>query len=376
MRTCSVLSVSLALVFSMAFPARGLDLRNRATLPGGTADLEPRPTVPHRPGAPGDVVTTFDAPDARPAGLGWDGTFLWLVGDASHTIYQIDPADGSVVDFFPVPEGDFEFTFGLDHDGTTLWGDADGAGVDEIYQADGSGVELLRYASPLAEPNGVLHDGTTLWHSGFLEDLQELDPADGTVLRTLPAPGNGFLRDLAWDGTSLWVVDANGTPDDAIYEVDPADGTVLSSFVPAGVSLELMFGLAFDGRYLWLSDLSTAEIHQIDLGLDPPAVTLACETSRLIECPGGSVVYVLSGDNNGAADADVTVDLVTPGPRPEILSTTVPPGPYELIRVFDFPPTLPPIDLCPLTLSVEATIDDGGGESATAVCEFEVVRPN
>ena len=208
------------------------------------------------------VVATHDAPVDRPAGLGWDGSSLWMVSDQDQTIYKLDPATMAVLDSFPTPTA--SWSFGLDHDGVDLWGDVDDPQL--VYRLDDStGAVLNSFASPFAAPNGVAHDGAMIWHSAFSMDLALMNPSTGATVRTIPAPGNGNPRGLEFIDGSLWVVDANTYPDDAIYRLDPSDGSVLGAYIPAGAAFGLIYGLAHDGTRFWLSDLDTAKIHTVEL---------------------------------------------------------------------------------------------------------------
>jgi len=206
------------------------------------------------------VLATYTSPVARPAGLGWDGTHLWMVSDSDQTIYKLDPETMAILDSMPTPAA--EWSFGLDHDGVNLWGDLDEPEI--IYQLDdATGTLLNSFSSPFISPNGVAFDGSQVWHSSFSDDLALMNPTTGTVTRTIPSPGNQAPRGLEWIDGTLWVVDGNTYPDDAIYKMDPSDGTVLEAYQPSGATFSLIYGLAFDGTHFWLSDLSTNKIHKL-----------------------------------------------------------------------------------------------------------------
>ncbi len=71
--------------------------------------------------------------------------------------------------------------------------------------------------------------------------------AKGTMLvvSSFPFPsGWSFARDMAWDGSSLWVAESLSS---RIYEMDPVTGTELSSIFPFTANPR---GLAFDGTNL------------------------------------------------------------------------------------------------------------------------------
>ena len=70
---------------------------------------------------------------------------------------------------------------------------------------------------------------------------------DITVVNFFPFPsgyGWGYARDIAWDGSSLWIAE-NATVD--IYEIDPSDGSVISSFYSPAFN---PWGLAWDSTNL------------------------------------------------------------------------------------------------------------------------------
>ncbi len=208
------------------------------------------------------VVQTYSSPVLRPAGIGWDGASIWFVDDSNQMIHKMDPSTWTELDFLSAPAA--SYAFGLDHDSLTLWGDTDSPG--QVYQMDDSnGAVLNSFASPHAAPNGVAYDGGLVWHSGFGANLTLMDPTSGTVVRTIPSPGNQTPRGLEMVGGSLWVVDANTYPDDAIYRLDPVDGSVLESYLPVDATFGLIYGIAHDGTRFWMTDLDTAQVHVLEL---------------------------------------------------------------------------------------------------------------
>lgn len=82
----------------------------------------------------------------------------------------------------------------------------------------------------------------------------------GDVIRSIPCAGPN-TGDLAWVGGILYQVNFAPTDLKFIYRIDPATGTVLGSIPPAGSSPQ---GLAFDGEFLWQSDVSGRIIYKLD----------------------------------------------------------------------------------------------------------------
>ena len=202
--------------------------------------------------APGEIVRTIPAPGPSTDGLAWDGTHLWASDNKTNTIYQLDPADGTVLSSFPAPPG--VFPNDLTWDGENLWVAVNDG--DTIYEIDTLGNVLSSFPSPSSGPDGLAWDGLSLWHGDFdSSQIYRLDPETGAVLDSYGAISpNG----LTYDGSFVWYVDNEPT---GFYAVDPADGTlVLACAAPSGNPR----GLTFDGTYLWISESLADEIHQVE----------------------------------------------------------------------------------------------------------------
>ncbi len=191
----------------------------------------------------------FSAPGGAYAhGITYDGTDLWMVDRGADAIYRISIADGALLQEFPAPTGSGSGT-GLTWDGSSLWYTHDyGAGGElRIYQINpADGTVLSDFASPASgDSTGLTWDGTHLWVTGFGESYYRVSTT-GIVDRSLPAAPD-YSEGLTWANGKLWNL---YWETDQIVELDPADGTVLwSSPVAVGDGM----GLAFDGTYIWLS---------------------------------------------------------------------------------------------------------------------------
>ena len=95
---------------------------------------------------------------------------------------------------------------------------------------------------------------TVIWNVGY---LWTGTVAQGTVISSFASPSNQPY-DLAWDGTYLWNTDV-GT--NLIYKLNPDTGATVDSFAaPAGNTR----GLTFDGTYLRCSDITTDLIYKLN----------------------------------------------------------------------------------------------------------------
>lgn len=210
----------------------------------------------------GDVVFSFLGPDSGAAGLTWDGANLWLADIWSHTIYKIDPSDGSVISSFSAPA---DYPTGLAWDGAYLWVACEQAATAyKLDPSDGSvvsSIHLPGYGE--FDPNSacITWDGEYLWHTDYTSyTIYKLDPSDGTVVYSFASPGSDPVG-LTWDGDYLWHSDC-GT--DTIYKLDPSDGSVVLSFAsPASKPWDL----AWDGAYLWNADTGANTVYKIYVGV-------------------------------------------------------------------------------------------------------------
>ncbi len=67
---------------------------------------------------------------------------------------------------------------------------------------------------------------------------------------------------MAFDGTYLW---HTNVATELIYKIDPSDGNILIQFAAPSTQCE---GLTFDGQYLWTSDTGQDILYQIDIEFD------------------------------------------------------------------------------------------------------------
>ena len=69
------------------------------------------------------------------------------------------------------------------------------------------------------------------------------------IVKSFPAPTGTQPNGLAWDGRYLWM--SSYMRNGGIYKLNPEDGSVLGIFTPPVAPSEGYSGLTFDGTYLW-----------------------------------------------------------------------------------------------------------------------------
>jgi DNA-binding beta-propeller fold protein YncE len=213
------------------------------------------------------VVGSIPAPDYAGA-LTWDGSSLWcgMYGPSGSTVYELDPADGTVLSSFT---GQGDDSYGLAWDGTALW-QLDSYNYDMLFRMNTSGGLLDSIPSITTYMAGLTWDGSYLWCAAYYDPdgwIYQIDPATGLEVHSFDAPANQPWG-LAFDGTDLWYVNDDFSGEEAIiYRLDTTDGTVLEQFDSPGANPR---GLTWDGTYLWVCADNNAgagrRCYQIDPG--------------------------------------------------------------------------------------------------------------
>lgn len=228
------------------------------------------------------TVATLPAPGSDPAGIAYDGAFLWVGDLTSRLIYKVRATNGAVLGSFAAPS-----TPSLPN--AIIIGPTDPAGIPgglawgegalwvaslsdgRIYKinpyvprTDASHV-LNVLDNPAYTPNGLAYGGGYLWTTDLNTGLiYQLLPSTGAVVGThqIPGVGTNALSDppqssplaivtdlptgIAWHNGMLWV-----TVGTRIVKVLAATGSVQTVVNAPG---NTPYGLSFAGSYLWNAD--------------------------------------------------------------------------------------------------------------------------
>lgn len=197
----------------------------------------------------GTVIRSFATPAASGWGITFDGESLWLTDSVTNLIYEVDTLTGTVKRSFGISGNPRGLTF----DGRSLWqGDA----ANIIYKVNPV-TETIEdtIAVPPGDPGGLSWDGSTLWATETTTNsIIQIDPATKTVKRPLVTRALG----LTWDGLALWGTVSGAL--DMLHQIDPLTGTYKQSVATPG---SFPRDLAWDGRTLWHIDAGTNLIYQI-----------------------------------------------------------------------------------------------------------------
>ncbi|MDI7248336.1 MAG: PKD domain-containing protein, partial [Bacillota bacterium] len=214
--------------------------------------------------------------------MAWDGQYLWQVDvGGDNGIYQIDPADGSVVNSIHDPSGTWDSTSqrGLAYDKKTDTFYIGGWNEDIVYHIKG-----LSWDNP------------------------------GEIIDSFSLPVT--IAGLAYHPSGVLWVTNNASPD-MVYAVDPEDGTIIASFGhPAGGSY-LGAGLEID-RYgnLWMAAQNNM-VYLVDSGMPTGLPWIVIDPVSGTVAPGESMDITLTFDATDLASGEYHGDLVVSSDDPD-----------------------------------------------------------
>lgn len=219
------------------------------------------------------VINSFVAPgDNATWGLTvahtFGGQFLYSasVSETGSVIYRLDTT-GNILSSFDWPHGIVSGLAwqGLPDDTEVLW--IAEAFTGNIYKATTAGEELLKIETELNDVAGLALEGSGLWvidRQNFT--VNQID-SSGIVLNSFSISAyNGNPSGLTWDGSAFWLCESFNNK---IVQLTK-EGNFLQAFSGPGTNAT---ETEWDGQYLWVSDLVTDRIYQIQVERLPVMAT-------------------------------------------------------------------------------------------------------
>lgn len=214
--------------------------------------------------------------------MAWDGQYLWQVNvGGDNGIYQIDPADGSVISSIHDPDGTWDWISqrGLAYDNKTDTFYIGGWNEDIVYHIKG-----LSWETP------------------------------GEIIDSFYMPVG--IAGLAYHPKGVLWVTSNAIPD-MVYAVNPEDGTTIASFAhPAGGSY-LGAGLEVDeDGNLWMAAQNNM-VYLVDSGMPTGLPWLNLGATSGVVAPAESVDVTLTFDAGSLDRGEYHGDLVVSSNDPD-----------------------------------------------------------
>jgi len=166
--------------------------------------------------------------DTSPASVVWDGTFFWVLGNGNKAVFKYNSAGVYQSVSFSVNAEDIN-PQGLTWDGTFFW--MVGSDTDAVYKYNSSGVYQsvsFSVASELAPtPVGLTWDGTYFWVVGATDIVFRYTAAGVyTGYSFSAATEETGVTDITSVGDDLWIV---GNINDTAFKYVPAVGIINAS---------------------------------------------------------------------------------------------------------------------------------------------------
>lgn len=204
---------------------------------------------------------------------------IWNLDVSAVISHEIDRSYQTFMDLSPVESiytGN-DGTLGITNDGNDflLIKRTDENGL--MHRIDRYGNKISQFTLSGHFVDGITFDGEDIWYVETNDShVFRIDPDTGTSLQSFWTPGWGNINDITWDGNYLWM--ASSQPY-RIYKIDPVTGNEVLSLdgpIPPGYKGEIpdyygenltslnISGLTWDGEYLWVGEMNTETIMQID----------------------------------------------------------------------------------------------------------------
>jgi len=135
--------------------------------------------------------------------LAFDGTYIWACRLYDNKISKINPDDGTVIESYEA----FGRPAGMAFDGEYLWNVSDvGDHRGTLYKINPASFEVVaHYDLNVSNAWGLAYDGSHFWaldYSGPSGSMHLIDSMDGSVIQSYSWMGERI--GLAWDGEYLW----------------------------------------------------------------------------------------------------------------------------------------------------------------------------
>jgi hypothetical protein len=200
--------------------------------------------------APDGSKTVYGPVGTNPLGIAFDGTNMWTVNRTGNNVSKITPS--GTITSYSLPAGSMPASIAFD--GTNMWTGNNGNNTVSKITPTGT---VTNYPIDAVYPQTIAYDGANMWVAGTSPNYGSITKvtSSGSYTRyDYPSIGGGgiYPTQMVFDGTNMWTANEGQagvskiTPSGAITNYN---GIITAMGQPADV-----YGIGFDGTYIWLSD--------------------------------------------------------------------------------------------------------------------------
>jgi parallel beta-helix repeat protein/surface protein len=208
----------------------------------------------------GNIVATYTPLGGSPWNIVFDGTNIWTVSAEGNTVTKITPAE--VISTFSIgsyPEDIF-------CNSSFCWVSVSGENSVKKIDLDGNVIDT--YPGVYGPQGSALDGAGNLWVPNVGSGVTKIEP-NGTQTPFAFSAGN--VRKIVFDGTNMWLIDADNAN---VIEVS-SSGSVLGTFASTGgypISAILV------GTNIWTADVGGNSITKIVPGTSAPITAPSAPT--------------------------------------------------------------------------------------------------
>lgn len=222
----------------------------------------------------GHTVTVGSDPTA----CAFDGRYIWVLNSASLTISLVDPLTMAIA--YTVSLAAYDVVYHIIFDGTFIWVSAAASAVGKLVKINPTSRSIVNVVTVDNFPDGMCADTGFIWVAIRNEDeVLKIDLSDDSIAATISV-GTDPTR-LCSDGEYIWVATrgSGAAGYGVVNKIKIADDTVSAINVGEIGDTNILAGIAYDGRRVWVANTSQDKIFAIDVISDAVGSALAIGTA-------------------------------------------------------------------------------------------------
>ncbi len=194
-----------------------------------------------------EVMLSIPAPGEKPAGLCFDGKYLWNLDIGAKKLFRIEPYSGKVLDSVWMVDGGG----GIDSNKNYIFVSA--PEISKAIKFDPEGGVIVGVIDLERKPGAVCNDGdnSLLVCEREKPNLFKISLGSGKLLYEKGLPEVSF--DMFFDGNGLWVCGK-----EKIYRIEMRSGEVIEEYIASNP-----VGITFDGEAIWYVDGVNKKIYKV-----------------------------------------------------------------------------------------------------------------